>query len=105
CHLEPWTFSFTRMGWDAWVITPTGFEANYCVGPCPEPLLNSSITFTNYAGIKSLFRSRGFADSLEPPAASCVPLHMTAVSLLVQKSESVVEVKHLDEMKALDCAC
>ena len=43
CSRQPMRVDFKAIGWDSYVIAPTGFDAYYCAGQCPFPLAKVSV--------------------------------------------------------------
>ncbi len=103
CHLESWTVTFRALGWEGWVMQPLSYQANYCTGQCPEPI-PEILNATNHAYIKSLYRSRHNNISHPVPAACCVPLRLSRISLLYT-IDNMPYVRRLSEMQANHCGC
>ncbi len=98
CGLRPWYVTFDRLGWGSWIITPKGFDANYCEGQCASPL-----NMTNHAFIKKIYRKRyGYAHL---PAASCVPTALEPMSVLFTTENGTIYLRRMPQMRADGCGC
>lgn len=78
-----------------------GYEAYQCRGKCPHPM-PSYLNTTNHAIIQSLINS---IDPNVVPQPSCVPVEMSAISILYRDVNNVVVVKTYPDMKVESCGC
>jgi hypothetical protein len=56
CQLHSYYFDFYLGGWDDWILSPSGFQANLCFGFCPHHMPEHMNT-TNNAIIQRLMHS------------------------------------------------
>lgn len=103
CSLKNWHVSFRDLDWDHWIIQPTGYDANFCKGICPEPLNNSMILATNHAYVKSVYRILHEENDILP-IAYCVPFQLSPMSLLYDYN-GTIHMRHMNEVRATTCGC
>ncbi|KAJ8360891.1 hypothetical protein SKAU_G00174160 [Synaphobranchus kaupii] len=81
---------FKDIGWDTWILAPTGYEAFECNGVCTFPL-TKHVTPTKHAIIQTLV-------SMKSPQrvsqACCVPTKLDPISLLYMDETGVVTYKY-----------
>ncbi|XP_063596691.1 bone morphogenetic protein 2-like [Penaeus indicus] len=100
CKLRSMYVNFREIGWNSWIIAPTGYEAGSCYGRCTFPL-QSHNTATNHAVVAALRRElqgRG-------RGPSCVPTRLEAISLLYYDEANNVVLKQYPDMVAKSCGC
>ncbi|XP_077329413.1 nodal homolog 2-A-like [Lithobates pipiens] len=100
CRRVDMMVDFEKFGWGDLVIYPKTLNAYRWEGACPIPL---SETFkpTNHAYIMSLVKLFN-SDKVE--CASCVPVKMKPLSILMYE-EGEVEMKHHEDMIVEECGC
>ena len=55
CQRSDFFIHFSDLGWNNWILSPSGYEAGRCTGHCRAPLSVDTIP-TNYARIISVLR-------------------------------------------------
>ncbi|XP_040197975.1 nodal homolog 2-A-like [Rana temporaria] len=100
CERVDMMVDFEKFGWGNLIIYPKNFNAYRCEGACPIPL---SETFkpTNHAYIMSLLKLFN-SDKVE--CASCVPVKMRPLSMLMYENGDIV-MKHNEDMIVEECGC
>ncbi|XP_040197977.1 nodal homolog 2-A-like [Rana temporaria] len=100
CERVDMMVDFEKFGWGNLIIYPKNFNAYRCEGACPIPL---SETFkpTNHAYIMSLLKLFN-SDNVE--CASCVPVKMRPLSMLMYENGDIV-MKHNEDMIVEECGC
>ncbi|XP_040197976.1 nodal homolog 2-A-like [Rana temporaria] len=100
CQRVDMMVDFEKFGWGNLIIYPKNFNAYRCEGACPIPL---SETFkpTNHAYIMSLLKLFN-SDNVE--CASCVPVKMRPLSMLMYENGDIV-MKHKEDMIVEECGC
>lgn len=113
---------FEKIGWSTWIISPKGYNANYCKGECNFPLDLSQFPTNHATGIvhvshlnyiylffNLLFPVQSIVHelSLTPGVGSpcCVPNKLYSISLLYFDEEENVILKQYDDMVAASCGC
>ncbi|KAJ8415441.1 hypothetical protein AAFF_G00424210 [Aldrovandia affinis] len=93
---------FKDIGWENWILAPTGYEAFECKGICTYPL-TKHVTPTKHAIIQTLV-------SMKSPQrvarACCVATKLDPISLLYLDDTGVVTYKYKYEgMVVAECGC
>lgn len=101
CNRYKMYVDFTEVGWDDWIVAPSGYEAYYCRGECSFPLPHHLNT-TNHAIIQTLMNS---VDPEEIPKTCCVPTALSTVSILYLDDGATVILKNYKEMSVIGCGC
>lgn len=92
CCLENFYVNFTHIGWDKWILYPTGYNANYCRGQCDlsHARYYHSTLLSKYSNLISL---------------CCSPKQMAPLKLLYIDEESKVHQKSIPDMIVESCDC
>lgn len=90
--------SFADIGWDTWIIKPSGYEAYYCDGECPHRFKMAN----TFAGIKSLLHKKD-PSTFSPPC--CVPSKLSPFTILHREESGQYAFMDLDDMIVEDCKC
>lgn len=102
CKKSSLYVDFKDIGWDSWILAPTGYEAFECTGICTYPL-TKHVTPTKHAIVQTLV-------SLKSPQkvsrACCVPTELDPISLLYLDDAGVVTYQYKFEgMVVAKCGC
>ncbi|XP_071527038.1 bone morphogenetic protein 8A-like [Panulirus ornatus] len=100
CRLRRMYVNFRDLGWNNWIIAPTGYEAGVCRGKCRFPF-HALDSATNYALVMALRRQR----QSKGDGACCVPSELEPLSLLYYDHASNVILKKHPEMVVMRCGC
>ncbi|XP_075715634.1 nodal homolog 2-A-like [Rhinoderma darwinii] len=98
-RVDMWV-EFDKIEWGNRIVYPRRYNAYRCEGACPIPL-NESFQPTNHAFIKSLVK---LYDTEKVECSSCVPVKMSALSMLIYEEENVT-LKHHEDMVVEECGC
>ncbi|XP_032869750.1 bone morphogenetic protein 10-like [Amblyraja radiata] len=102
CKRSPLYVEFKDIGWDSWIIAPTGYEAYECKGSCYYPL-TEHVTPTKHAIVQTLVNIRNPKMAAK---ASCVPSKLDPISILYLDDAGVVTYKFKYEgMVVAECGC
>ncbi|KAI1720766.1 transforming growth factor beta like domain-containing protein [Ditylenchus destructor] len=101
CKVRSLYVDFKDLGWDAWVIAPTGYQADYCDGDCSFPL-DSSLTPTNHAIVQTLVH---VLDERRASPAQCAPTALKSQSILFFNNERNVVMRRYHNMRVRQCGC
>uniref|UniRef100_A0A3Q2UU98 Bone morphogenetic protein 16 n=1 Tax=Haplochromis burtoni TaxID=8153 RepID=A0A3Q2UU98_HAPBU len=100
CRRHPLYVDFNDVGWEKWIIAPSGYDAFFCLGECRFPLadhMNSS----SHAMVQTLVNSVNGA----VPRACCVPTSLSPIALLYLDSQDRVVLKNYQDMVVEGCGC
>ncbi|XP_069618550.1 nodal homolog 2-A-like [Ranitomeya imitator] len=100
CRKVDMWVEFHKIEWGDRIVYPRRYNAYRCEGACPIPL-NESFQPTNHAFIKSLVK---LYDTEKVECSSCIPVKMSAMSMLMYEDEIVV-LKHHEDMVVEQCGC
>uniref|UniRef100_A0AAY4BKI8 TGF-beta family profile domain-containing protein n=1 Tax=Denticeps clupeoides TaxID=299321 RepID=A0AAY4BKI8_9TELE len=93
---------FKDIGWDTWIVAPSGYQANVCKGLCSIPL-TKDVTPTKHAIVQTLFSLKS-PQNVSP--ACCVPTKLDPISLLYKDDSGIITYKHkYEEMVVAECGC
>lgn len=93
---------FNAIGWSGWIISPKGYNAYHCSGPCPFPL-GQSHRPTNHATVQSIVHALRAGKNVLTPC--CVPDKLYSISLLYFDDQENVILKLYEDMVAASCGC
>uniref|UniRef100_H3D7Q1 Inhibin subunit beta Aa n=1 Tax=Tetraodon nigroviridis TaxID=99883 RepID=H3D7Q1_TETNG len=96
---------FKDIGWNDWIIAPSGYHANYCEGECPShaaSLVGSTLSF--HSTVISHYRMRGYSP-FQNLRSCCVPARLRAMSMLYYNEEQKIIKKDIQNMVVEECGC
>jgi len=99
CGLKSKMVSFGEIGWDQWIVAPTGYQMSYCEGSCQFGTTTS--VMTNHAIIQSLFSNvvRGI------PQPCCTADVMETMTLLLLDTDGNVSLRSYPDINTTSCKC
>ena len=102
CCKQRFFVSFHDLGWDDWIIAPSGYYANYCRGDCGGPHRTPD-TFLNYhTHVLEEFRKLETAPDLQP---CCAPTKFCSMSLIYFGPDMNIIKRDLPKMVVDQCGC
>lgn len=102
CKKESLYVEFKDIGWDSWILAPTGYDAYECSGICSFPL-TKHVTPTKHAIVQTLVNINS---PQRAARACCVPTKLDPISLLYLDDTGVVTYKYKFEgMVVAECGC
>ncbi|XP_073989821.1 inhibin beta chain-like isoform X2 [Rhodnius prolixus] len=101
CCKQRFYVSFKKLGWDDWVIAPSGYYANYCRGDCsghrtPDTFLN------HYTHVIEEVRKMDRLAGLQP---CCAPIKFSSTSLIYYGPDMTIIKRDLPKMVVEECGC
>lgn len=96
---------FKDIGWNDWIIAPSGYHANYCEGECPShaaSIAGSTLSF--HSTVISHYRMRGYSP-FQTLHSCCVPARLRAMSMLYYNEEQKIIKKDIQNMVVEECGC
>ncbi|WAQ96177.1 BMP3-like protein [Mya arenaria] len=97
CNRRQMYVDFDEIGWAGWIISPKGYNAYHCKGPCEFPLGQSQRP-TNHATVQSIVHALRVGKGVTTPC--CVPNKLYSISLLYFDDAENVILKQYDDMVA-----
>lgn len=102
CKKQSLYVEFKDIGWDSWILAPTGYDAYECAGVCSFPL-TKHVTPTKHAIVQTLVNINS---PQKASRACCVPTKLDPISLLYLDDTGVVTYKYKYEgMVVAECGC
>lgn len=102
CKKQSLYVEFKDIGWDSWILAPTGYDAFECTGICSFPL-TKHVTPTKHAIVQTLVNINS---PQKASRACCVPTKLDPISLLYLDDSGVVTYKYKFEgMMVAECGC
>ncbi|XP_068604724.1 inhibin subunit beta Ab [Brachionichthys hirsutus] len=105
CCKRQFYVNFRDIGWDDWIIAPSGYHANYCEGDCPDhaaSISSSSLSF--HSSIINHYRIRGYSP-FQNLKSCCVPTRLHPMSMLYYNEEQKIIKKDVQDMVVDECGC
>ncbi|KAJ8011093.1 hypothetical protein DPEC_G00054610 [Dallia pectoralis] len=105
CCKRQFYVNFKDIGWNDWIIAPSGYHANYCEGDCPShvaSITGSSLSF--HSTVINHYRMRGYAP-FQNIKSCCVPTRLRAMSMLYHNEEQKIIKKDIQNMIVDECGC
>lgn len=91
---------FKEIGWDSWIIAPTGYDAYQCKGACSYPW-DDHLT-TTHAMARTLVHMN---NPQKASPACCVPTKLDSISLLYLEKGVVTYKANYEGMSVSECGC
>ncbi|XP_076850469.1 bone morphogenetic protein 16 [Brachyhypopomus gauderio] len=101
CRRHPLYVDFQDVGWNKWIVAPTGYDAFFCLGECRFPLADH-MNSTSHAMVQTLLNS---VNGATVPRACCVPTALSPIALLYLDQDEHVVLKNYQDMVVEGCGC
>ncbi|XP_039275471.1 inhibin beta chain [Nilaparvata lugens] len=102
CCKQRFFVSFKQLGWEDWIIAPSGYFANYCKGDCGG-LHRTPDTYLNYyTHVIEEYRKLDKMSGIQP---CCAPLKFSPMSLIYFGPDSNIIKRDLPKMVVDECGC
>ena len=102
CCKQDFYVSFKELGWDDWILAPSGYQANYCRGSCDSTHLTPDSFHSMYAHLlEELRRVR------EPGTIShcCAPTRQLPMTLIYIDEQNNIIKRDVPRMVVEECGC
>lgn len=105
CCKRQFYVTFKDIGWNDWIIAPSGYHANYCEGDCPSHVASiTGSTLSFHSTVISHYRMRGYSP-FQNLRSCCVPTRLRAMSMLYYNEEQKIIKKDIPNMIVEECGC
>lgn len=102
CRKAEMYVDFKDIGWDSFVLAPSGYQAFTCRGACNYPLTRE-VTPTKHAIVQTLLNLKSPQRAAQ---ACCVPTELKPISLLYENENGVLVLNNKYEgMVVKECGC
>ncbi|XP_029461036.1 inhibin beta B chain [Rhinatrema bivittatum] len=104
CCRQQFYIDFRLIGWNDWIIAPSGYYGNYCEGSCPAYLAGVPGSASSFhTAVVNQYRMRG----LNPGAVNscCIPTKLSTMSMLYFDDEYNIVKRDVPNMIVEECGC
>ncbi|XP_053320248.1 bone morphogenetic protein 10 [Spea bombifrons] len=101
CKKTSLYIDFKEIGWDSWIIAPTGYEAYECRGVCSYPL-TEHVTPTKHAIVQTLVHMK---NAQKASKACCVATKLDPISILYMDAGVMTYKYKYEGMVVSECGC
>jgi hypothetical protein len=112
CKRLDFIVNFTEIGWGDWIIEPKTFNAYYCSGQCPVPLMLHDLNnddFDNSPQVTQHAQIMSVLEFLDPIVnirmTSCVPTKLESLEALTLNDHGEIELRLYENMIVKQCGC
>ncbi|CAL4155340.1 unnamed protein product, partial [Meganyctiphanes norvegica] len=99
CSLKPLHVDFSEIGWDSWVIAPSGYNAGACGGKCVFPM-HTEMAPTNHAVVSAIH-----ASLIGRGKPCCVAKDLKPITMIYYDYNNNIVLKQYPDMVATSCGC
>ncbi|XP_048356678.1 bone morphogenetic protein 4-like [Sphaerodactylus townsendi] len=100
CRRHRLFVDFKEVGWNDWIVAPSGYHAFYCSGECRFPLADHMNT-SSHAVVQTMLNSM----DARVPKACCVPTDLSPIAMLYLDQHDMVVLKTYQDMVVEGCGC
>ncbi|XP_008475524.3 inhibin beta chain-like [Diaphorina citri] len=101
CCKQKFYVSFKQLGWEDWIIAPSGYYANYCRGDCGVRR-TPDMYYNHYSHVIEEYRKMDRLSGLQP---CCAPVKFSPMSLIYFGPDSNIIKRDLPKMVVDECGC
>ncbi|RZF41827.1 hypothetical protein LSTR_LSTR005289 [Laodelphax striatellus] len=102
CCKQRFFVSFKQLGWEDWIIAPSGYFANYCKGDCGGVHRTPDTYLNYYTHVIEEYRKLDKLSGIQP---CCAPLKFSSMSLIYFGPDSNIIKRDLPKMVVDECGC
>ncbi|XP_023565451.1 inhibin beta B chain [Octodon degus] len=104
CCRQQFFIDFRLIGWNDWIIAPTGYYGNYCEGSCPAYLAGVPGSASSFhTAVVNQYRMRGLNPG--PVNSCCIPTKLSSMSMLYFDDEYNIVKRDVPNMIVEECGC
>lgn len=104
CCRQQFYIDFRLIGWNDWIIAPTGYYGNYCEGSCPAYLAGVPGSASSFhTAVVNQYRMRGLNPG--PVNSCCIPTKLSSMSMLYFDDEYNIVKRDVPNMIVEECGC
>ncbi|GFO03878.1 bone morphogenetic protein 2 [Plakobranchus ocellatus] len=101
CQRHALYVDFRDVGWDDWIVAPTGYSAYFCRGDCIAPIPDFAKA-SNHAMLQARVYK---VNPSAVPMVCCVPIKMAPISMLYRDENEQTVLKNYQDMSVDECGC
>jgi inhibin beta len=102
CCKQRFFVSFKQLGWEDWIIAPSGYYANYCQGNCGGAHRTPDTFLNYYTHVMEEYRKLDHPTGMQP---CCAPVKFSSMSLIYFGPDSNIIKRDLPKMVVDECGC
>ena len=102
CCKQRFFVSFKQLGWEDWIIAPSGYYANYCQGNCGGAHRTPDTFLNYYTHVMEEYRKLDHLTGMQP---CCAPVKFSSMSLIYFGPDSNIIKRDLPKMVVDECGC
>lgn len=102
CCKQKLYISFEKLGWDDWIIYPSGYFANYCTGDCSNSYRTPDSYINFYTHVLEEYRRLKPYVGITP---CCAPTKLSPISLIYFDQDLNIIKRDLPKMTVDECGC
>lgn len=104
CCRQQFYIDFRLIGWNDWIIAPSGYFGNYCEGNCPAYMAGvPGSTSSFHTAVVNQYRMRGMSPG--SMNSCCIPTKLSTMSMLYFDDEYNIVKRDVPNMIVDECGC
>ncbi|XP_054591376.1 inhibin beta B chain isoform X1 [Nothobranchius furzeri] len=104
CCRQRFYIDFRLIGWNDWIIAPSGYFGNYCEGSCPAYMAGVPGSASSFhTAVVNQYRMRGMSPG--SMNSCCIPTKLSMMSMLYFDDEYNIVKRDVPNMIVDECGC
>ncbi|XP_030627837.1 inhibin beta B chain [Chanos chanos] len=104
CCRQQFYIDFRLIGWNDWIIAPSGYFGNYCEGNCPAYMAGVPGSVSSFhTAVVNQYRMRGMSPG--SMNSCCIPTKLSTMSMLYFDDEYNIVKRDVPNMIVEECGC
>uniref|UniRef100_A0A671QL85 Inhibin beta B chain-like n=1 Tax=Sinocyclocheilus anshuiensis TaxID=1608454 RepID=A0A671QL85_9TELE len=104
CCRQQFYIDFRLIGWNDWIIAPSGYFGNYCEGNCPAYMAGVPGSASSFhTAVVNQYRMRGMSPG--SMNSCCIPTKLSTMSMLYFDDEYNIVKRDVHNMIVEECGC
>ncbi|XP_012689169.1 inhibin beta B chain [Clupea harengus] len=104
CCRQQFYIDFRLIGWNDWIIAPSGYFGNYCEGNCPAYMAGVPGSASSFhTAVVNQYRMRGMSPG--SMISCCIPTKLSTMSMLYFDDEYNIVKRDVPNMIVEECGC
>ncbi|XP_023135165.1 inhibin beta B chain [Amphiprion ocellaris] len=104
CCRQQFYIDFRLIGWNDWIIAPSGYFGNYCEGSCPAYMAGVPGSASSFhTAVVNQYRMRGMSPG--SMNSCCIPTKLSTMSMLYFDDEYNIVKRDVPNMIVDECGC
>ncbi|XP_028323577.1 inhibin beta B chain [Gouania willdenowi] len=104
CCRQQFYIDFRLIGWNDWIIAPSGYFGNFCEGNCPAYMAGVPGSASSFhTAVVNQYRMRGMSPG--SMNSCCIPTKLSTMSMLYFDDEYNIVKRDVPNMIVDECGC